>query len=380
MKFLRRDIEFLTKTDEVLVRKHRKEKFIKLLDQLHNTIRIDLSMYRNNFPSSNDERTQDLKSTVDLLTSITFFRMKVQELSGPPGVSGVAKYYIKNCIHDTYYFLFDNCDEVYRRDFENTTGVEKINTTTTDATNNDHPPQQTNPPSADTETVGPSLKSLLFWQKLMCLLNCVIIEDCKRYSLVLNQFPSELNVGQNSADTLWKLLSADLKEHLEEHARIPAEKREVKSTAYMTLHFKVKGFYDQSVKAVVPESKNQTSDYPTIRNYLEKTQELQSLKYALSLYTQTTDSLIKTFVKTGKEQDRPAQEESFGEVSIQVDLFTHPGFGEHKVTVKVVATNGLKWRTSGIFRPYVELTMCGPHLSDKRRRHSTKSKNNTWIP
>jgi hypothetical protein len=38
------------------------------------------------------------------------------------------------------------------------------------------------------------------------------------------------------------------------------------------------------------------------KNYLEKTLELQSLKYALSLYTQTTDSLIKTFVKTEKDQ------------------------------------------------------------------------------
>ena len=40
------------------------------------------------------------------------------------------------------------------------------------------------------------------------------------------------------------------------------------------------------------------------KNYLEKTLELQSLKYALSLYTQTTDSLIKTFVKTEKEQGK----------------------------------------------------------------------------
>jgi protein unc-13 len=32
------------------------------------------------------------------------------------------------------------------------------------------------------------------------------------------------------------------------------------------------------------------------KNFLEKSSELQSLRYALSLYSQTTDTLIQTFV------------------------------------------------------------------------------------
>jgi protein unc-13 len=46
----------------------------------------------------------------------------------------------------------------------------------------------------------------------------------------------------------------------------------------------------------------------------------------------------------------------------------------------VVAANSLKWRMSDMFHPYVELTMCGPYLSGKKRKHTTKTKSNTWMP
>ena len=47
---------------------------------------------------------------------------------------------------------------------------------------------------------------------------------------------------------------------------------------------------------------------------------------------------------------------------------------------KIYQMNVLSILFLGMFRPFVEVNIVGPNLNGKRRKNSTRSKNNNWSP
>ena len=46
----------------------------------------------------------------------------------------------------------------------------------------------------------------------------------------------------------------------------------------------------------------------------------------------------------------------------------------------VVAANSLKWSSSSVFKPFIEVTLVGPYLNFSKARAETKTKTNEWSP
>ena len=90
-------------------------RFLRLLEQLHNSLRIDISSYRENFPATNKTRPHDLNGLVNLLHQIGNFKSKVMGANAL--IENVFRECIKACANTTYTYIFNNCNQLHAREF-----------------------------------------------------------------------------------------------------------------------------------------------------------------------------------------------------------------------------------------------------------------------
>ncbi|OAF70729.1 Munc13-2, partial [Intoshia linei] len=262
-----------------------KEKFIKLLDHLHNQLRIDLSVYRNTFPSNDEQRLTDLKASVDILTSITFFRMKIQKLATPPKPGIVVMDCVRACIESTYRYLFDNCPEIFMQEF----------------TENDN--------TATELEIAPNPSYLKFWEHLIDLIISTIDEDKNKYMKVINQFPSIFQISELSVSILWNLYSLDLKQAL-----TGTEIKNIhRPVDYINLLFKVKSFY-QTYVVNITEPSTKKPEYPM---YFEK----YVINWLNENNTTSIEYLASAYKRDIKENLKQASDQSKFSCSV-TDIFT----------------------------------------------------------
>ena len=89
-------------------------------------------------------------------------------MPSPPRASTVVKDCVIASMNSTYKCLFENCYELYQREFVQAEPLE-------------------NPGANYMDQEGPNANSLDFWDKLIALIVSVIEEDKNSYTPVLNQ-------------------------------------------------------------------------------------------------------------------------------------------------------------------------------------------------